>query len=108
MSNGTNFAVLYDVSELYTRLTHFDWFAKEKSMRPHLSVIADSAGLPCAQVPMTSMWDLVEYLSYQRCSVTYQYKGTHFTVTFPRQDFASAQRVLDEWASVSEVMLQSA
>jgi hypothetical protein len=43
------------------------------------------------------MWDLVEYLSYQRVGVTYQYHATYFTVTFPRMDLESAQRILDEW-----------
>jgi hypothetical protein len=58
----------------------------------------DPCGLPCAQVPFPCMWDLVEYLSYQRVGVTYQYHASHFTVTFPRMDLESAQRILDEWA----------
>jgi hypothetical protein len=77
-------------------------------MRPRLSVITDHAGVPYAEVPVSSMWDLVEYLSYQRVSVTYQYQATHFTVTFPRQDAASAQKILDQWASAPAEVLQTA
>jgi len=77
-------------------------------MRPRLHVIADNSGVPYAEVPVSSMWDLVEYLSYQRVSVTYQYQATHFTVTFPRQDASAAQEILDQWASAPAEMLQSA
>jgi len=66
-------------------------------MRRRLSVTIDRSGRPSAQVPFESMWDLVEYLSYQRVSVEYQYHSTHFTVTFTRQDDISAQAILDEW-----------
>jgi hypothetical protein len=77
-------------------------------MRQRLIVTADAAGIPQANVPLTSMWDLVEYLSYQRVSVTYQYKATHFTVMFPRQDVASAQHLLDGWTTSSAELLQTA
>ena len=77
-------------------------------MRPHLIVEMDSTGLPYAEVPGSSMWDLVEYLSYQRIAVTYQYHATHFTVTFLRQGTAAAQQVLDAWASAQAGVLQSA
>ena len=66
-------------------------------MRQHLTATPDPCGLPCAEVPFSCMWDLVEYLSYQRVGVTYQYHATYFTVTFPRMDQESAQRILDEW-----------
>ena len=77
-------------------------------MRQRLVVTTDAAGIPQADVPLTSMWDLVEYLSYQRESVSYQYRATHFTVTFPRQDAASAQRILDHWTTSSADILQTA
>jgi hypothetical protein len=54
------------------------------------------------------MWDLVEYLSYQRVTVSYQYEESHFIVTFPRQDAPSAQRILDDWCRLSEMELQPA
>ena len=76
-------------------------------MRPRLIVNADTAGLPYAEVPVTLMWDLVEYLSYQRAAVTYQYRATHFRVTFTRQDIAGAQRMLDEWATAASERLQA-
>jgi hypothetical protein len=72
-------------------------------MRQRLVVTTDSAGIPQAEVPLTSMWDLVEYLSYQRVSVSYHYRATHFTVSFPRQDARSAQRILDEWATSADI-----
>ena len=77
-------------------------------MRQRLVVTTDAAGIPQANVPLSSMWDLVEYLSYQRVSVTYHYKATHFTVMFTRQDAASAQHVLDEWSTSSSELLQPA
>lgn len=70
-------------------------------MRQPLHVIVNANGLPQADVPFACMWDLVEYLSYQRISVTYQYRATHFSVTFPRVDAMTAQNVLDEWASAN-------
>ncbi|HEY4329898.1 MAG TPA: hypothetical protein VGN88_09190 [Phycisphaerae bacterium] len=70
-------------------------------MRQRLIVAQDSVGHPTAQVPFACMWNLVEYLSYQRVFVTYQYEASHFTVTFPKMDVESAQRVLDEWDHVS-------
>ena len=33
--------------------------------------LSDQSGLPYAEVPMSVMWDLVEYLSYQRVAVSY-------------------------------------
>ena len=66
-------------------------------MRQRLFVTSDADGFPSAQVPFDCMWDLVEYLSYQRVVVSYQYHPAHFTVTFPRMDTECAQRILDEW-----------
>jgi hypothetical protein len=66
-------------------------------MRGRLSVEMDRSGRPSAEVPFENMWELVEYLSYQRVSVEYQYHSTHFTVTFTRQDALSAQAILDNW-----------
>jgi hypothetical protein len=66
-------------------------------MRQTLSATCDAAGSPSAEVPFACMWELVEYLSYQRVAVTYDYQATHFTVTLPHMDVASVQRLLDEW-----------
>jgi len=67
-------------------------------MRQQLNVsISSETGMPYAVVPSAAMWDLVEYLSYQRVAVTYEYRATHFTVCFLRTDVESAQRLLDEW-----------
>jgi hypothetical protein len=67
------------------------------TMRQNLCATLDTTGLPSAEVPCTCMWDLVEYLSYQRLVVLYRYQATHFTVTLPHMDLLAAQRVLDEW-----------
>lgn len=77
-------------------------------MRQRLSISPDESGVPSAQVPFSCMWDLVEYLSYQRVSVSYQYQATHFTVIFPRQEMASVQKLLDEWANSPSAMYQVA
>lgn len=75
-------------------------------MRQQLTIAPDSIGLPSAQVPCSCMWDLVEYLSYQRVAVSYQYEASHFTVTFPRMDQETAQRILDAWTRIpSEELL---
>ena len=77
-------------------------------MRQQLTVRPDATGLPSAQVPFSCMWDLVEYLSYQRVVVNYQYEASHFTVSFPRMDGLAAQRILDEWAQIGARELQPA
>lgn len=64
--------------------------------------ISEQTGLPYAIVPSCCMWDLVEYLSFQRVQVTYDYRATNFTVCFARTDRAGAQAILDEWARSSE------
>lgn len=78
-------------------------------MRHTLQVtVSDRTGLPFAKVPSSCMWDLVEYLSYQRIAVSYEYRATHFTVCFLRTDCASAQHLLDEWASSPAQLLEAA
>lgn len=64
--------------------------------------ISEQTGLPYAIVPSSCMWDLVEYLSFQRVQVTYDYRATNFTVCFARTDLAGAQAILDEWSRSSE------
>ena len=77
-------------------------------MRQPLIAILDATGLSCAAVPFPCMWDLVEYLSYQRVAVVYHYHASHFTVTLPRMDVASAQRILDEWVHAGPSEMQTA
>ena len=77
-------------------------------MRQPLTVTTDSAGLPTARVPFACMWDLVEYLSYQRIAVSYQYHASHFTVTFPKLDVEAAQGILNNWARIATPELQTA
>ncbi len=77
-------------------------------MRQRLMVTPDATGLPSAEVSGTCIWDLVEYLSYQRAAVTYHHYPTHFTVTFERMDMESVQRLLDEWALAEAHELQTA
>ncbi len=77
-------------------------------MRQPLRVSTDSTGVPYAEVPCTSMWDLVEFLSIQRIAVTYQYRASHFVVAFPHQDIETAQKILDDWAHAAAGALQTA
>lgn len=77
-------------------------------MRERLTVTTNTAGTPEAEVPCTSMWDLVEYLSYHRVGVNYRYEASHFTVTFPRLDLESAQRIMNGWSNASHHVLQTA
>jgi hypothetical protein len=78
------------------------------TMREHLKVYTDSHNVVRAEVPCTSMWDLVEYLSFQRTAVTYEYEATHFVVWFPRLDEASAQQILDDWVHSSAGVWEAA
>jgi hypothetical protein len=77
------------------------FFSGRSEMRQRLNITLSPDGAPCAHVPFQCMWNLVEYLSYQRLAVTYTYQETYFTVTFPRMDRDGAQRILDEWAHAS-------
>ena len=76
-------------------------------MPQRLIVSTDPAGIPKAEVPFSCMWDLVEYLSYQRVTVAYHYQATHFVVTFPPKHLASTQQVLDSWHMSPSHELQS-
>ena len=76
-------------------------------MSEQLNVQTDHTGLPYAEVPFSRMWELVEYLSFQRVAVSYQYRPTHFVVTFPRQSKESAQLILDRWAESYSSALQA-
>ena len=67
--------------------------------------------LPCVNRFLshwTCMWDLVEYLSYQRVMVQYHYYPSHFTVTFPRMNMQSVQNILDEWVHAGALELEPA
>lgn len=76
-------------------------------MRQKLQVqVSEKTSLPIAVVPSSCMWDLVEYLSYQRVAVSYEYCATHFTVCFHRTDRTAAQRLLDEWANSPSQLLE--
>ncbi len=77
-------------------------------MRHALVVTLDPAEIPCAEVPFPCMWDLVEYLSYQRVVVSYQYHASHFTVSFPRLDLESAQQILNNWTKRQVPEMQGA
>jgi len=66
-------------------------------MRQPLIAEPDDAGLPCAKVPFSCMWELVEYLSCQRVSVVYRHHASHFTVTFQKMEMECVQHLLDEW-----------
>jgi hypothetical protein len=81
---------------------------REVAMRGPLNVTLDPADVPYAEVPFPCMWDLVEYLSYQRIAVSYQYHASHFTVSFPRLDLESVRRILNNWSSAHTPEMQTA
>ena len=73
-----------------------------------LRVVLDTEGRPNTSVPFELMWELIEYLSYQRAAVSYQYEASHFRVTFTRQDMDSSQALLDEWCHIKTPVYQPA
>ena len=67
-------------------------------MRPRFQVvISESTSIPHAEVPCNFVWELVEYLSYQRVSVIYSFRETFFLISFPRTSPRVAQEILDDW-----------
>lgn len=60
--------------------------------------VSIQSGTPTAEVPCPDLWDLVEYLSFQRVNVRYTLKGDHFAVCFVHQTLEGSQRLMDEWA----------
>jgi len=67
-------------------------------MRPRLQIlIPKDTSIPHAEVPCNSLWELVEYLSFQRVFVIYKYHETFFDVSFPRTSPSIAQKILDDW-----------
>jgi len=68
-------------------------------MHPHLVAEVDSEGHVFVSVPAESLWEFVEYVSFQRLNSHYHYGTTHFTVVFPNQDPETIQRLLNDWAS---------
>ena len=67
-------------------------------MDRHLNVQTDRAACPFARVPEGGLWNLVEYLSFQRVHVVYHFEKGDLHVTFPTLGPAAAQRILDDWA----------
>lgn len=70
-------------------------------MKSHFQVELSESGLPQALIPNEQMWELVEYLAFQRTQVTYSYRAEHFIVSFPSMDIEAAQEMLDDWALCS-------
>jgi len=58
-----------------------------------------TTGRAYVEVPHCAIWNLVEYLSFQRTSVEYGYTATHITVRFIHLNREEAQKLLDEWAA---------
>ncbi len=61
--------------------------------------VVEHDGVPEAKVSCENMWDLVEYLSFQRMHVKYDFKQNFFTVSFPNQSCQRSQEILNEWAA---------
>ena len=60
--------------------------------------VTPQTGVPFVRVGPREVWDLVEYLSWQRERVTYSHEDGEFVVRFPHRDPASAQQLLQRWA----------
>ena len=73
-----------------------------------LQVTIGPDGHPVVDVPAACLWDLVDYLSIQRVSVSYHFKQTHFTVVFPKSDTTTVERLLRDWSASSAHSLQGA
>jgi hypothetical protein len=101
---GGIYGPLFPCHQTFWRLS----LMEANPMRTPLKVATGTDGLPTAEVPFTCMWDLVEYLSYQRVAVSYQYEASHFTVSFPKQDMESAQQILNNWSKAEVTALQTA
>lgn len=65
--------------------------------------LSESSGLPEARIPNEHIWGLVEYLSFHRVRVSYNYDSERFLVCFHQSDLAAAQAMLDEWAKATEL-----
>jgi hypothetical protein len=80
----------------------------EANMREKLEIQTfHQTDLPYVSVNPDAVWDLVEYLSWQRVAVTYSYEGAHFVVRFTRSDRAAAQKLLDSWTASEGAMPQN-
>lgn len=73
----------------------------------NIQVAVGTNGVPYAEVPPSYLWDLVEYLSYQRVAVSYRYEHEHFKVLFPKSDAATAERLLADWSHSKQPMQHS-
>jgi hypothetical protein len=78
------------------------WLSKA-NMREKLEIQTfHQTDVPIVSVNPDAVWDLVEYLSWQRVAVNYSYEGGHFVVRFTRSDRATAQKFVDEWYTSEE------
>jgi hypothetical protein len=77
----------------------------EDAMLRPFQVTVGPGGHPVVDVPASCLWDLVDYLSIQRVSVTYHFEQTHFTVVFPKSEPACVERLLQDWAASAEQSL---
>ena len=69
---------------------------------PRIEVVMDAeAHRPCAVVPAAWLWDLVEFLSFHRVAVRYQYRVKEFVVHFEQTSLSVAQQLLDDWTHSS-------
>ena len=76
---------------------------QEKAVaRPHLlAEVCDETGRPCITVPAAWLWDLVEYLSYDRVAVHYRNQGDVFVVCLEQSSVIAAQQIMDDWTHPS-------
>ena len=72
-------------------------------MAANLQLQIDPDGHPFAVVPHENIWDLVEFLSFQRVHAQYDYSQSNFIVHFPTMDHAAAESMLHLWLHPHEL-----
>jgi 4-hydroxybenzoate polyprenyltransferase len=61
--------------------------------------VSKKSGMPCVSVPQESVWSLVEYLAFRRVQADFSYEEEGFLVVFSHLSVASAQQILNDWAT---------
>ena len=61
--------------------------------------LSQKSRMPCVSVPQESVWSLVEYLAFRRVQADFSYKEEGFLAIFSHLSVASAQQILNDWAT---------
>ena len=69
-------------------------------------ILSEISGIPCVSVPQEAIWSLVEYLAFRRVQADFSYEAKGFLAIFSHLSMASAQQILDDWASYEVEMAE--